>query len=213
MKKLIGAIRIMILLTVLPNVPIAQEAPATPAADKKDSKDAKEEVETNKNDKRTLVDTLDEKVPLEVGVQLRIFKQARARKLEIDRMEGAMERRRMRLNQMLKEVEERYQSMRVLQDELTAQLKSANQEDPGQKKASEAQAFKERTEQVIKLSKVFNKMKADEASKMIPVMDESLVVEVMARLKPKQAASILGKLDAELAAKLTTRMAESKDVK
>ena len=128
-------------------------------------------------------------------------------------MEGAMERRRMRLNQMLKEVEERYQSMRVLQDELTAQLKSANQEDPGQKKASEAQAFKERTEQVIKLSKVFNKMKADEASKMIPVMDESLVVEVMARLKPKQAASILGKLDAELAAKLTTRMAESKDVK
>jgi flagellar motility protein MotE (MotC chaperone) len=56
-------------------------------------------------------------------------------------------------------------------------------------------------------------MKADEASKMIPVMDEDLVIEVMAKLKPKQAASILGKLDAELAAKLTTRMAEAKAVK
>ena len=70
---------------------------------------------------------------------------------------------------------------------------------------------KERREQVARLSKVFNKMKADEAAKMIPVMDETLVVEVVSKLKPKQAASILGKLDAELAAKLTTRMAETKD--
>ena len=66
---------------------------------------------------------------------------------------------------------------------------------------------------MIRLSKVFNKMKADEAAKMIPVMDEGLVIEVLARLKPKQAASILGKLEAKLAATLTTRMAESKDVK
>jgi len=33
----------------------------------------------------------------------------------------------------------------------------------------------------------------------------------MARLKPKQAAIILGKLDAELAARLTMKMAEGKN--
>ena len=48
---------------------------------------------------------------------------------------------------------------------------------------------------------------------MIPVMDETLVVDVLSRLKPKQAANILGKLDAELAAKLTTKMAEAKNDK
>ena len=160
-----------------------------------------------------LVDTLDDKVPLEVGVQLRIFKQARGRKMEIERLEGVLERRRVRLNQMLEEVEERYQSMRTLQDELTSRLQKAKSVDPVAKRSMDLQKAKERREQVARLSKVFNKMKADEASKMIPVMDETLVIQVMTKLKPKQAASILGKLDAELAAKLTTMMAEAKDIK
>ena len=160
-----------------------------------------------------LVDTLDDKVPLEVGVQLRIFKQARGRKMEIERLEGVLERRRVRLNQMLEEVEERYQSMRTLQDELTSRLQKSKSVDPVAKRSMDLQKAKERREQVARLSKVFNKMKADEASKMIPVMDETLVIQVMTKLKPKQAASILGKLDAELAAKLTTMMAEAKDIK
>ena len=57
----------------------------------------------------TLVDTLDEKVPLEVGVQLRIFKQARERQLQRE-TNMQLERRRLRLGQMLKEVESRYQN-------------------------------------------------------------------------------------------------------
>lgn len=203
----------VLLLSLYPGVLLAQDTPVPEVAGKKNEKPGDGKTTQSKNDKRTLVDTLDEKSPLEVGVQLRIFKQARARKLEIDRIEGAMERRRMRLNQMLKEVEERYQSMRVLQDELTAQLKASKTGDTNQQMKSKEQASRERKEQVIRLSKVFNKMKADEAAKMIPVMDEGLVIEVLARLKPKQAASILGKLEAKLAATLTTRMAESKDVK
>lgn len=164
-------------------------------------------------EKRTLVDTLDEKVPLEVGIQLRIFKQARSRRLELDRLEGNMERRRLRLKQMLDEVEERYQVMRTLQDEMTLQLKSVNPGDSETKKANDRRNSNLRTERVIKLSKVFNKMKADDASKMIPEMDEALVIDVLVRLKPKQAANILGKLEAELAAKLTTKMAEAKSDK
>jgi flagellar motility protein MotE (MotC chaperone) len=193
---------------------MTQAASAQTPAPKDSAKKAKPNAASLKDgDSRILVDTLDDKVPLEVGVQLRIFKQARGRKLEIDRLEGVLERRRIRLKQMLEEVEERYQAMRTLQDELSAQLKQSKSVDPVQKRSSDLKKAKERREQVARLSKVFNKMKADEASKMIPVMDEDLVIEVMAKLKPKQAASILGKLDAELAAKLTTRMAEAKAVK
>ena len=185
------------------DVPVKKEAGAT----------AKPEPKKKLKEKRTLVDTLDEKVPLEVGIQLRIFKQARSRKLELDRLEGNMERRRLRLKQMLDEVEDRYQTMRTLQDELTLQLKAAKPEDPAVRKANDERRANARLEKVIKLSKVFNKMKADEAAKMIPVMDESLVVDVLTRLKPKQAANVLGKLEAELAAKLTTKMAEAKNDK
>lgn len=180
-------------------------------ADPKTSKKEKASTESKNLGNRVLVDTLDDKVPLEVGVQLRIFKQARGRKLEIDRLEGELERRRLRVRRMLEEVEQRYQALRVMQDELTTQLKSSKSVDPVKKRANDLKMKKARREQVARLSKVFNKMKADEAAKMIPVMDETLVVEVVSKLKPKQAASILGKLDAELAAKLTTRMAEAKD--
>lgn len=201
--------QVIIVLSLMSHVAWAQ----TPQA-KETQKKAKSEASITKaGDTQILVDILDDKVPLEVGVQLRIFKQARGRKLEIDRLEGVLERRRMRLKQMLEEVEERYQAMRVLQDELSAQLKASKSVDPVAKRSSDLKKAKERREQVARLSKVFNKMKADEASKMIPVMGEDLVIEVMAKLKPKQAASILGKLDAELAAKLTTRMAEAKETK
>ena len=199
----------MIGLCLMAQVTSAQ----TPDAKDASEKDKPQAASSKDGESRILVDTLDDKVPLEVGVQLRIFKQARGRKLEIDRLEGVLERRRIRLKQMLEEVEERYQAMRTLQDELAAQLKQSKSVDPVQKRSSDLKKAKERREQVARLSKVFNKMKADEASKMIPVMDEDLVIEVMAKLKPKQAASILGKLDAELAAKLTTRMAEAKEVK
>ena len=191
------------------------QAPAAPAKPKANADGAKKATSSSQRgqEKRTLVDTLDEKVPLDVGIQLRIFKQARSRKLELERLEGNMERRRKRLKQMLTEVEERYQTMRTLQGELTSQLKASKPEDPAARKANDERRANARMEQVIKLSKVFNKMKADEAAKMIPVMDESLVVDVLARLKPKQAANVLGKLDAELAAKLTTKMAEAKNDK
>ena len=202
------------LLVLLPCWAHAQvpAAPAKPTPKVDGAKKAPSNAQKSQ-EKRILVDTLDEKVPLDVGIQLRIFKQARARKLELERLEGNMERRRKRLKQMLTEVEERYQTMRTLQGELTSQLKASKPEDPTAKKANDERRANARMEQVIKLSKVFNKMKADEAAKMIPVMDESLVVDVLARLKPKQAANVLGKLDAELAAKLTTKMAEAKNDK
>lgn len=204
------------ILFCVPTMAIAQGAEgANPAKGEQTGNEAKEKNAEKKKpsaqgEKMTLVDTLDEKVPLEVGVQLRIFKQARERQLQLEKQKSQLERRRLRLGQMLKEVESRYQNLRVIQDELTQKVNNDKDSNLAETKASREKKKADRVAQVIRLSKVFNKMKADEAAKMIPVMDEELAIDVVARLKPKQAASILGKLEAELAAKLTMKMAERK---
>ena len=162
---------------------------------------------------RTLVDMLDEKVPLEVGVQLRIFKQARRRKNEVDRMEGMLERRGLRLKTIMGDIEKRYRTLRMVQEELAA----ATEEDvqlPSELAAeAEAKQAEARTEKVRKLAKVFNSMKTADASKMLPVMDPELAVDVLSRIKPKQAAKILGQVEPELAARLTNQMALTDDGK
>lgn len=156
---------------------------------------------------RTLVDMLDEKAPLEVGVQLRIFKQARQRKNEVDRMEGMLERRALRLETITRDIEKRYRTLRMVQEELSV----ATEEDvqlPSEVAAeAEEKEAQERAAKVKKLAKVFNSMKAADASKMLPVMDPELAVEVLSRLKAKQAAKILGQVEPELAARLTNDMA------
>lgn len=183
----------------------AQVAPAMPATQKK--KPVKKSRKAGEvAGQRTLVDALDEKVPLEVGVQLRIFRQARKRKMEIERREGELSRRSARLTGLINDVETRYKTLRMVQEELAAAV-DADGDIPEEEAAKAAKNDdKERAQKVAKLSKVLNKMKADEAAKMIPVMEEDLVVEVMSRLKPKQAAKILGKIDPTLAARLTVKM-------
>ena len=180
----------------------AQAAP--PPAKKKPKKQVRKAGEVA--GQRTLVDALDEKVPLEVGVQLRIFKQARKRKVEIDRKEGELSRRSARLGELIKDVETRYKTLRMVQEELNAVVDSDGEVPEEEATKVNAKNKEERGKKIAKLSKVFNKMKADEASKMIPAMEEELVVAVMARLKPKQAAKILGKLEPKLAARLTEKM-------
>ncbi len=160
--------------------------------------------------RRTLVDTLDEKVPLDVGVQLRIFRQARDRKAEVDRMEGMLDRRSARLKMLMTDIEARYKTLRMLQSELAAQASEEASRAPEEAAASDQEMAAERADKVVKLSKVFNKMKVEDAAKMVPSMDEALVVEVMAKLKPKQAAKILGKVEPEVAARLTGKMAAVK---
>ena len=64
-----------------------------------------------------------------------------------------------------------------------------------------------RKDAVDKLSRVFDKMKAKETAKVVPEMDEDLVVEVLNRLKEKQAAKILAEVEPALAARLSEKIA------
>ena len=153
---------------------------------------------------RTLVDALDEKVPLELGVQLRIFRQARQRRSEIERMEGELDRRSARLKKLIDDVQVRYKTLRMIQDELVVTaFENQESQRKEQPEVDDAQAQKKKEEKVAKLAKVFDKMKAEDAAKMIPSMKLELVVAVIERVKPKQSAKILSKIDPEKAAKIT----------
>lgn len=156
---------------------------------------------------RTLVDDLDEDQPLEVGAQLRIFRQARRRKAEIERMEGLLERRARRLTDIQTEIASRYKTLRLLQEEVAASEASGGVVTADELAAREAQAVQAREDEVRRLSKVVDKMKAAEAATMLAVMHEPLVVEVMLRLKPKQAGRILGGMEPEQAARIGEQMA------
>ena len=223
--RLVSSLRTGFVLVLLPFVAWAQApaasgqqpaAPATGAAAaaqataKSGTSTRKKKAKKRDARPRTLVDALDEKVPLDVGIQLRIFKQARARKAEIDRMEGELDRRSARLKSLMKDVEKRYKTLRMVQEELKA-MNDAGDQRPEEVAAKENQELeKKKQERIAKISKVFNKMKADDAAKMIPAMEEELVVDVMRRLKPKQAAKILGKIKPDKAARLTGKMAAAK---
>ncbi len=154
---------------------------------------------------RTLVDNLDEQVPLEVGTQLRIFKQARKRKAEIERMEGMLNRRSRRLERLMLDMESRYKTLRLLQEELTTFIskkgRSRGAEDSGDPKKKSSHE-----EKVARFAKIFDKMKADDAARMLPNMDDKLAADVIRRLRPKQAAKVLGKVDPELASRLSAQM-------
>ena len=186
--------------------PAADKKPEAPKPRKKDG--SKDDVVAMAGE-RTLVDNLDEQVPLEVGTQLRIFKQARKRKAEIERMEGMLNRRSRRLERLMLDMESRYKTLRMLQEELTTYInkrgRTRTADDTGDPKKKGSHE-----EKVARFAKIFDKMKADDAARMLPNMDEKLAADVIRRLRPKQAAKVLGKVDPELASRLSAAMTGTK---
>lgn len=162
---------------------------------------------------RTLVDDLDEDRPLELGAQLRIFRQARRRKAEIERMEAQLDRRARRMKDIQDEIESRYKTLRLLQEEITAQSAAHAGIPQASIEARAAEETAAREDKVRRLSKVVDKMKADDAARMLEVMDEPLVVDVMLQLKSKQAGRILGEMDPTQAARIGEQMARIKQEK
>ncbi|MEE2755901.1 MAG: hypothetical protein VYA30_04540 [Myxococcota bacterium] len=208
MKRLESTILIVVLF-LMPGVLPAQ----APADKNRSAAQAPKKNETNKKQQkkigeiagqRTLVDALDEQVPLEIGVQLRIFRQARTRRSEIERLEGELDRRSARLKGLIDQVESRYKTLRMIQDELAVTAEeSQDTSRADEPDVSDEEKKRKQLEKVAKLAKVFNKMKAEDAAKMIPSMEIDLVVAVIERIKPKQSAKILSKIDPEKAAQIT----------
>lgn len=159
------------------------------------------------------LDALDSDAPVDLADRLRIFKQARVREQEIKRLEASMARSRERLDGAKTDIEARYKALRLLQEELSALVDEDAAVPPDQAAAAEDRREQVTEEKVKRLSKVFDKMKPAEAAKVIEQMDEMLVEKVLARLKARQAAKILGSVTPDLAARLSERMAKVREGK
>lgn len=158
--------------------------------------------------KHTLIDVVDESKELEIGVQTRIFEQARERRDEIETLEKRLKRRHARMSKLIEDVEDRYKTLRMIQEEAS---RIVDGEQTAKKDSKEDAAKKEeRTKQIIKLSRFFSAMKAKEVAQVIPELDEDLVVEVLKRLKDKKAGKILDQLEKPLAGTLMMKMTGTK---
>jgi len=200
-----------IVLAMLIGAPAAAQGPANPdPAEPDETAKAGATTDRGMAGERTLVDQLDEDQPLEVGAQLRIFRQARKRRSEIERMEGMLDRRARRLDEIQLEIESRYKTLRMIQEEIAASANDASAVPVEDAIEAEEKVREARQDKVKKLSKVVDKMKAADAAKMLGVMDESLVVDVMLLVKSKSAARILGEMDPKQAARIGEKMARIK---
>ncbi|MCA9541672.1 MAG: hypothetical protein KC620_22400 [Myxococcales bacterium] len=199
------------ILVLGPAIGVAQPAP--PPANAPPAMPGGEATQTDRGmaGERTLLDELDEDVPLEVGAQLRIFQQARRRKKEIERLEGLLDRRARRLTALQEDVESRYKTLRLVQEEIVALTDDARQIPEEEAQALQAKLKAEQEDKIKRLSKVVDKMKAADAAQMLSVMDEPLVVQVMLRIKSKQAARILGEMEPKQAARIGEQMAKVKE--
>ena len=167
------------------------------------------------------MDRLDPTLPLDEGTRLRIFKQAEQRVTEANRAREESRLREQRVLRQSEDLELRFKALRALQTEFTSALAVEEEKRTKAEKAAaevrevvtskqaveDEKEVEKRKDAVDKLSRVFDKMKAKETAKVVPEMDEDLVVEVLNRLKEKQAAKILAEVEPALAARLSEKIA------
>lgn len=200
--------------------PVAASEPAASQPPEKPTPLVVEEAEIPGNG----VDRLDPTAPLEETNKIRIFRQAEKRMDAIKRAQEELRHREARVAKAMADLDRRYKSLRAIQDEMSkgqatrdkareAEQKVAEE----QKKAAAEQAKVEgdqeaekRKEATERLSAVFEKMKPSEIAKVVPEMDEELVVEILDRLKEKTTAKVLGTVPPPLAARLSEKIARLK---
>jgi len=64
----------------------------------------------------------------------------------------------------------------------------------------------EREKSATKLAKMYEAMKPQQAAPIISALDLDIILDIMGRIKDRQAAKILAQMDPGLAAKVSTRM-------
>ena len=69
--------------------------------------------------------------------------------------------------------------------------------------------IEERERSATKLAKMYEAMKPAQAAPIMQSLDLEIILDIMGRMKERQAAKILAKMDAGLAAQVSTRMSLS----
>lgn len=72
--------------------------------------------------------------------------------------------------------------------------------------AKQQEYVQERENSVEKLAKMYEAMKPAQAAPIMSALDLDIILDIMGRMKERQAAKILANMDAGLAAQVSTRM-------
>ncbi len=123
--------------------------------------------------------------------EILVLRDLRKRSLELDRREAALDERHASLGDLEVQMAEelaKLEAMRAVVLELMQQQKDQN------------------AERIAALARVIDTMKAREAATMLAGMDEQVALEVLRKLKPKQAGKVLGAMPDRKAQRLGDRM-------
>ncbi len=123
--------------------------------------------------------------------EILVLRDLRKRSLELDRREAGLDERQASLGDLEVQMGEelaKLEAMRAVVLDLMQQQKDQN------------------LERIGALARVIDTMKAREAATMLAGMDEQIALEVLRKLKPKQAGKVLGAMPDRKAQRLGDRM-------
>ena len=124
--------------------------------------------------------------------EVALFRHLETRKKELDQKEEGLKKLEEELQKQKDEVAMRLQQLEETRKKISGQLEGKVQAD---------------LERVEKLVAFYSNMKPQSAAKVFQDLDEDLVVELLQKMKQKNAADIMNLLPAEKAQKLTERFA------
>lgn len=124
--------------------------------------------------------------------EVSLFRHLEARKKELDQKEETLKKLEEELQKQKDEVAVRLQQLEETRKKISGQLESKVQTD---------------LERVEKLVSFYSNMKPQSAAKVFQELNEDLVVELLQKMKQKNAADIMNLLPSEKAQKLTERFA------
>lgn len=102
--------------------------------------------------------------------------------------EKAVEQREIALKSLRQEVDKRIAEMQALRKELSS---------------LQAQLAEDEVKRAAELAKMYEKMDAAKAARLLVGLEESLAVQILGKMRSKSAGRILNNLDAETAARLS----------
>lgn len=135
---------------------------------------------SSKNNESTVVD----------DIELNHFARLRDRKKELDKREEDLNRLEAEISQQREEVEQKLKELEDVRRKISSVLEEKVQVDD---------------QRVENLVQFYSNMKAPQAAKIIETIDEGLAVQVIARMKKKNAADIMNLLKPEKAQAISER--------
>lgn len=125
-----------------------------------------------------------------------ILKALEDRERELSRREDAVKKEEERLNMLKNMIELSLKQYSAMRDKLQKDLAGGGSNRPQQG--------------IMHMAKIYETMSVEDAAQRIEKMDADLAVELLSRIKSKQAGKILGAVTPEKAASLSAKMASKR---